>query len=275
MGGKALRKGIRKQLGYVRRNLQNIEKQLKTVEIAVLNRLERERLCVSRELYRQQEEMYRTRTRRVNDRIVSMEQPHVRPIVRGKSGSPVEFGSKVLLSVENGWVRIEKMGFDNYNEGVCFQECVERYKSRYGYYPESVHVDKIFRTQPNRAYCKERGIRMSGAALGRPSSNVEKNREARRLEREDERARNPVEGKFGNMKRKYGLDRIFAKRASTSECSIAVGILLLNLEKVLRKGALFFVVAYSCRIFNIRRWKAHQSAFTYTDDDFNTLKYTA
>ena len=51
---------------------------------------------------------------------------------------------------------------------------------------------------------------------------------------QDGRDRISVEGKFGNCKRKYGLNHIYAKRKDTSECEIAIGILLLNLCKVQR-----------------------------------------
>ncbi len=38
------------------------------------------------ELYRQQEQMYRTRANSVEKRIVSIHQPFIRPVVRGKDG---------------------------------------------------------------------------------------------------------------------------------------------------------------------------------------------
>jgi hypothetical protein len=42
--------------------------------------------------------MYQHRQHRIDDRIVSIAQPHVRPIVRGKTGTPVEFGAKINTS---------------------------------------------------------------------------------------------------------------------------------------------------------------------------------
>ncbi|PTQ57778.1 MAG: putative transposase, IS5 family [Candidatus Carbobacillus altaicus] len=49
------------------------------------------------------------------------------------------------------------------------QEVAEAYRKRYGYNPEAILADKIFRTRANLKYCKERGIRLSGPPLGRPS----------------------------------------------------------------------------------------------------------
>ena len=106
--------------------------------------------------------MYDNRTHSVADRIVSISQPHIRPIVRGKAKSPVEFGMKFDLSVDNqGFARIEKNSFDAYNESEVLIEALERYKKRHGYYPERVLVDKIYRNRKNIRYCQERGIRIS------------------------------------------------------------------------------------------------------------------
>jgi hypothetical protein len=248
---KALRRALRKQLGYVRRNLKTIEKQAKKTGLSSLSRQERRNLLVCQEVFRQQALMYENGEQRITDRIVSITQPHIRPIKRGKAGVETEFGSKLMISVVDGHTRIEQLSWDNYNEGTLFIASVEAYKQRYGYFPESVHVDKLFLSKVNRHYCKERGIRISGPPLGRPSTNVEKNRAARKLEAQDARDRMPVEGKFGNCKRKYGLDRIFAKKINTSECEIAVGILLLNLDKPLR--GYIFVVIFICKLFGIKR----------------------
>jgi len=92
---------------------------------------------------------------------------------------------------------------------------------------------------------KTKEERQSG--LERPSSDENKTREARRLEAQDARDRIPVEGKFGNCKRKYGLNRIFAKSIDTSSCEIAIGILLLNLDKP--PCGYIFVIFYVSRIF--------------------------
>ncbi|MGV8135457.1 MAG: hypothetical protein AB2L20_09600 [Mangrovibacterium sp.] len=53
-------------------------------------------------LYDQQKQMHKSRTHQVDDRIVSIHQPHVRPIVRGKARAKVEFGSKIHLSLVEG-----------------------------------------------------------------------------------------------------------------------------------------------------------------------------
>jgi len=53
----------------------------------------------------------------VAGRIVSLAQPRIRPIVRGKSKSPIEFCAKISVSVMNGYPFIDRFNFDVYNEG--------------------------------------------------------------------------------------------------------------------------------------------------------------
>ena len=106
------------------------------------------------------------RTHSVPDRIVSVSQPFVRPIVRGKVGKPVEFGTKLDISVVDGWTRLECCSFDAYNEAGNLREMAERFRVREGHYPSRILADKIYRNRENLSYCKAHGIRLSGPALG-------------------------------------------------------------------------------------------------------------
>jgi DNA-directed RNA polymerase subunit E'/Rpb7 len=84
---------------------------------------------VIHELYRQQSDMYTKRSYRIVDRIVSIHQPHICPIVRGKANARVEFGAKVAISLVNGYALMEKLQWDNYKEGVTLKDSVERITS--------------------------------------------------------------------------------------------------------------------------------------------------
>jgi len=97
--------------------------------------------------------MHISRVHRISDRIVSISQPHVRPIVRGKAGTKVEFVAKISLSL--------------------------------------------------------------------------------------------IDGKFGQGKRSFGLSRIMAKLAQTSECMIMISFMVMNLEKMLTKALSFGLYLYS------------------------------
>ena len=160
-------------------------------------------LATIRTLVEQQQYMYENKVHSVPDRIVSISQPYIRPIARGKAKAPVEFGAKLDLSIdENGIARLERLSFDAYNESDVFITAVENYKSRTGHYPERVLVDQIYRNRTNRAFCSEHGIRISGPALGRPKKD---NKVDKKQEYIDNNDRIEVERAFSLAKRRYDL----------------------------------------------------------------------
>jgi len=231
--GKVIRRAIKRQLGYVGRDLRIIEKLMEHTPLTVLSKRHYRQLLIISELYRQQREMADQKKHAIADRIVSIEQPHVRPIVRGKAGASVEFGAKIAASLIDGYVWIESMQWDSFNEATTLQASVEAYKRRFGYYPTVIQADKIYRNRDNLSYCKEHGIRLSGPKLGRPSKEQNEARN-RKQERQDAAERNAIEGKFGEGKRKLGLARIRSRGAQTSLTVIALQFLVMNLERRLR-----------------------------------------
>ena len=107
-------------------------------------------------VYEQQKYMYENKVHSVHDRIVSISQPYIRPIVRGKAAAPVEFGAKMDMSLdEKGMARIEKLSFDAYNESDVLIAAAERYYERTGHYPERILADKIYLNRNNLSYCSE------------------------------------------------------------------------------------------------------------------------
>jgi ribosomal protein S1 len=84
-----------------------------------------------------------------------LNQPHIRLIVRGKANAKTEFGAKVEIIVVDGYVRVEKLSWDAYNECDSLIEIVENFKTRTGKYPERVLVDKIYRNRKNLNFCKK------------------------------------------------------------------------------------------------------------------------
>jgi hypothetical protein len=231
---KDVRKALREQLGFVKRNLRYIKEISGRVSLERLTRKEYRDLLVCSEVVRQQEYLWREKTKKVSGRIVSVAQPHVRPIVRGKAAAAVEFGAKISVSLVNGYSFVEKIGWEPFNESADLLMQIERYQERFGYYPEAVIVDKIYRTRKNREYCKERGIRISGPALGRRIQDKLRSQEERRKNRQDESARVAIEGKIGQVKRRFSLGCIFEKLRQTSETAIMLSFLVANCEKILK-----------------------------------------
>lgn len=220
---KKIRATVRKQLGYVKRDLEYLERYMAAGYAP-------ERKYISSYLtilllYEQQKYMFDNKTHVVENRIVSISQPYIRPIVRGKAKAPTEFGAKYDVSIdENGYGRLERISFDPYNESSVFQDAVERYKSRTGHYPKRVLVDQIYRTRDNRSFCKEKKITMSGPKLGRPSG-----RKSTKEEYQDNVDRNEVERFFSRDKRCFGAGLIMAKLQETALSEIALSVLVTNL----------------------------------------------
>lgn len=221
------REALRKQLGYLKRDLDSIDAKMNMGK--ELTDRQGERLETLRKIYEQQKYMYDNRVHSVSDRIVSVSQPFIRPIVRGKAGKPVEFGAKLDISVVNGWTRLEYSSFDAYNEAGNLTEITERFRAREGHYPARILADKIYRNRENLAYCKAHGIRLSGPALGRPKKDeVFHKKEAHR----DECERVEVERCFSLAKRKCGMGLVTAKLRETAAHVIAMSIVVLNLRKI-------------------------------------------
>ncbi len=97
--------------------------------------------------------------------------------LRGRAGAKVKFGAKLSASLDGGYFFLDQLDWNNFNESKHLIPQVENYHQRPGYYPTSVHVDKIYRTKENREWCKEKGIRLSGPKLGRPLKNTTQNKE--------------------------------------------------------------------------------------------------
>ncbi len=228
------RKAIGKQLKYLKKNLGHIEELIKAgSDLKNLSKRQQNLLETIKKVYEQQQSMWENKTQSVPQRIVSLTQPHIRPIVRGKAGKPIEFGAKLSVSCVDNYVFLDKISWKNFNESCHLKEQVEKYKEMFGCYPESVHVDKIYRTRENRNWCKERGIRISGPKLGRPPKNVSE--EEKKQARSDESFRNAIEGKFGQAKRRFSLNLVMTKLPDTSITSIAITFLVVNLSRLLRQ----------------------------------------
>lgn len=245
-GAARLRAAVRQQLGYVRRNIVHVENLLSHTPANVPLRWTKRQqrlFWIIQVLYTQQQKMWRTKTKRCDDRIVSIHQPHVRPIKRGKLNKPVEFGAKLSVGMDGrGLAHIDHLGWDAFNEGGDLKAQVEAYKQRYGCYPEVVLADPLYGTRDNRRFLKEKAIRFAGKPLGRAKRQTDANRQelkaAAEKRRQEYRERIPIEGKFGQGKNGYGLAKIRARRQDTSESWIRAIFLVMNLAVLFKEALL-------------------------------------
>lgn len=247
-----IRKSIGGQLRYLRRNLKSIDGLLdKAPGMSFPLETRDQRIYwVIQHIYDQQAKMYKENIHSVDNRIVNIYQPYVRPIVRGKDKAQVEFGAKLGVSIQNGFARINTLSWEAYNEGTDLKGQVEAYKKLNGFYPKVVISDKIYGSRENRQWLKDLDIRYSGKALGRPSAKSQTPYQKRKF-KEEQGMRNQVEGKFGQGKNGYNLSRVRARAARTSESWIAAIFFVMNLVKFSKEflfsffqmviGSFFFV----------------------------------
>ncbi len=241
LGVKLRRRGLREQLPFLRRNLKHIScllDHLGSTPFLLEYKLQRKSWIIQH-LYNQQDGIYRSKQRRCDDRIVSISQPHVRPIVRGKARKSTEFGATINVSMTDGLAFVDHLSWDAFNESKDLKQQVEEYRRRYGYYPEVVLGDQLYGTRENRRYLKANGIRFGGKALGRPAKQTTENTDrlkqikAQRIQ--DSRERIPIKGKFGQGKNGYRLNYIRARLQKTSEAWINSIFQVMNLKVLWEK----------------------------------------
>jgi transposase, IS5 family len=230
---KEIRRALKKQLSYLRKNIKSINLLLDVYPVIPLKQKDYKYFFVINTVYEQQQKMFTEHVHSIEDRIVSIHQPHVRPIVRGKSNANVEFGAKINVSLMNGFAFLDDLSWDAFNEGTRLMASIEKYKERFGYYPADVLADKIYCNRANRAALKLLGIKLHAKPLGRPKA-VE--------DHISPGERNPIEGTFGQAKTAYGMNRIKARLTQTSESWIATIVLVLNLVKLIGLGSYTYAI---------------------------------
>ena len=140
----------------------------------------------------------------------------------------------------DGYTYLEQTSWSNFNEGSDLETAVEDYFRKFGCYPSAVLADGIYQTRRNKMFCAQLGIRLSGPPLGRRKASEADTKIKRQIYR-DACERNAIEGRNGNAKRRFGLDRLFSKRDKTAKTEAALIILAMNASlRLVRWLALFF-----------------------------------
>ena len=88
-----------------------------------LNTEQSKRIAAVNEVRRQQQDLMEKKN--VQHRIVSIDRPYLRPIVRGKENKCVEFGAKVNNIQIDGISFIEHHSFEAFNKGIRLKECID------------------------------------------------------------------------------------------------------------------------------------------------------
>lgn len=230
-----IRKAKKKMLQYVRRNLKQARDVIETFNAQgrQVRDFILERLAVAEKIYAQQQQMHKRNVNRIDERIVSFHRPYVRPIMRGKSGRPTEFGGKGALSQVDGFLFLDHFEHRAFPEERYTVEQIEAFQEKFGKQPPYVAADRKYGSRDNRSRLNERKIRMSLRPLGRKPKHPDR---SDRWYKDKQRERNRIEGSFGHGKQHYGLDRVKYAGRSGSEIWVRSCILAMNLQTAVKRA---------------------------------------
>lgn len=191
----------------------------------VLTDEQSKRLAALKEVFRQQSAL--AQKKEVKHRIVSIDRPYIRPIVRGKENKRVEFGAKVNNIQIDGISFIEHHSFEAFNEGVRLRESIEYQQELTGTKVTRVGADTIYANNENRRYCTENGITTCFVRKGpKPKEEDAGVSTARRII--GTLRSTAMEGSFGNQKQRYGMGRIAARNSRSETLQLFFGIHMAN-----------------------------------------------
>ena len=186
---------------------------------------QQKRLMAIDKVYQQQTDLFEKKE--VKHRVVSIDRPYIRPIIRGKENQRVEFGAKSNNIQIDGISFIEHHSFEAFNEGIRFKQSIAYQEELTGVKVKRAGADTIYANNENRTFCTENGIITCFVRKGpKPKQEGRQESEARRI---IGNLRSTVmEGSFGNQKQHYSLDRIAARNQKSETLLMFFAIHMAN-----------------------------------------------
>jgi len=172
-------------------------------------------------VYRQQFLLF-VKGEKPKGRIVSLHKNYLRPIVRGKEIKSVEFGAKLNKLQIDGISFIQRIDFDNFNEGTQFKNTIYKAQGLTHKKVKVVGADAIYATNKNRVFATSNQIQTDFKPKGKPSKHYGHQRKLKAMITKERASR--LEGSFGKEKEHYHLKKIKAKTKATEILWIFFGI---------------------------------------------------
>lgn len=169
------------------------------------------------------------------NRIVSIDKPYIRPIVRGKEIKKTEFGAKVHNFQIDGISFVDLISFENFNEGTRLIETVFKAQRLTKTKVKVLGADKIYQTNKNRTFVSKYKIKTDFVPKGRKAKDEKQRRKLRAAITKERASR--MEGSFGTEKQYYHLDKVRARSEPTEILWIFFGIHTANAVRMSRKMA--------------------------------------
>jgi len=167
------------------------------------------------------------------NRIVSIAKSYLRPIVRGKEIKKVEFGVKLNKLQIDGVNFIQRISFDNFNEGTQFKNTIYKAQGLTHKKVKMIGADAIYATNKNRVFATSNKIMTDFKPKGRPSKDHKIKKQLASIITKERATR--LEGSFGKEKEHYHLKKIKAKTKKTEILWIFFGIHTANALEIGRR----------------------------------------
>ena len=184
------------------------------------------------QIYEQQSQKF-YENRNPKHRIVSIDKPYIRPIVRGKEVKKVEFGAKVHKLQIGGISFIEHLSFEAFNEGTRLQKTIYTSQQLTHTKVRLLGADGIYATNANRRYVTSKSIRTDFKRKGKPSKHKVHQKQLSKMITKERASR--LEGSFGTDKEHFLLNRIKARSELNEKLWIFLGIHTSNALKIGRR----------------------------------------
>jgi len=164
------------------------------------------------------------------DKIVNMNEPHVRALPKGKIHKPCEFGTKLRIDMSgNGYVTNYKNYIGNPNDATMLEEAVRVHAKGYGKKFKHVTADRGFANSELQQIL-EKDCHITTVIPGKQDSKQALSRKDRKIY--DSRA--AIEAKISEGKRCTGLDKCRYHGFEGDQISSALGSFGLNARKLIR-----------------------------------------
>lgn len=177
---------------------------------------------------KQQKQLLANPKEKIEDRIVSLHKPFLRPIVRGKENKSVEFGMKGHLCQTDGINWLEYHSYNAFNESKRLKTSISSHESMFGEC-KKLAADNIYPTNENRKIITQKGIQTNFPKKGPEETDKKKAKAEKKQRNELGKLRSTVlEGSFGNEKNNYKLGKIKALTEGTELIWVVFGIFTAN-----------------------------------------------
>ena len=191
-------------LKKINKILNNLEKQY---DFEMPFKYYKRRAIIKKIAY--QQSLLFTKQEKPKNRIVSIDKEYLRPIVRGKEVKAVEFGAKVNKLQIDGINFIQRISFDNFNEGTQFKSTIYKAQGLTKTKVKTVGADAIYATNKNRVFATTNKIQTDFKPKGKPSKHRKQQLQLAKIITKERATR--LEGSFGKEKEHYHLKKVKAK----------------------------------------------------------------